>query len=127
MRAVVFWRRFAWNQVAESISNALGKTFSINSQPSLSGGSINQTFMISGDGQRYFVKANDSSTAEVMFKVEQLGLEELRSTGSIRIPNRSVPGVVGNKFLAYFLVKHFPVVVGLAVFLGADAIVKFRK
>jgi fructosamine-3-kinase len=106
MPVVVFWRRFVWNQVAESISNALGKTFSINSQRSLSGGSINQTFMISGDGQRYFVKANDDPTAEAMFKAEQLGLEELRSSRSLRIPEPICSGKVEDT--AFLVLEWLP-------------------
>ncbi|MBC7882594.1 MAG: fructosamine kinase family protein [Anaerolineae bacterium] len=106
MPAVAFWRRSVWNQVAEAIATSLGKTFTIASQRSLSGGSINQTFMISGDGQRYFVKANNDPIAEAMFKAEQLGLEELQSTKSIRIPQPICSGKVENT--AFLVLEWLP-------------------
>jgi fructosamine-3-kinase len=84
-----------WNEVAEKIGQAIGKKFEIIDRKSVSGGCINQTYLISNDRQdRYFIKLNQSSLA-AMFVAEAQGLLEMAATKTITVPMPICWGAVG--------------------------------
>ena len=58
----------------------------ILSMSHISGGSINGTFKIETDHKSYFIKVNNRSFATEMFEKEVLGLELLRQSTPLRIP-----------------------------------------
>ncbi len=68
------------------LENSTGKRHRIVSVRPLYGGDINDNFRVDTDGGKtYFIKINDRERAG-MFRLEAMALEELRHTGSFRIP-----------------------------------------
>jgi fructosamine-3-kinase len=85
-----------WLEIAGRISQATGKQFEITDRKSVSGGCINQAYVISNDLQdRYFIKLNQPSLAE-MFVAETKGLLEMAATVTIKVPMPICWGVVTN-------------------------------
>ena len=74
-----------WTQIAQHISQVTGDDFDIKNRRSVSGGCINQGYVISNGEEKYFVKINEASQVE-MFTAETLGLKQMRATETIRIP-----------------------------------------
>jgi fructosamine-3-kinase len=83
-----------WSAISESISAASGAQFKACSQRRLSGGCINQAYVIEGGGQKYFAKLNDASGLP-MFEAEAAGLIELGSAHAVRVPHPTCSGVAG--------------------------------
>lgn len=74
-----------WNEIAQKISQATGKSFYIQDQRSVGGGCISQAYTVTDGKDTYFVKFNSASEYE-MFEAEALGLKEMYETKTIRIP-----------------------------------------
>lgn len=74
-----------WQQIATSISDALGETFRIERHSSIGGGCINSAFRVDGKGRRFFVKLNDVDRLD-MFVAEAEGLAELAKAHAIKVP-----------------------------------------
>lgn len=74
-----------WTAIAQHISKVTEKQFFVNSHRSVSGGCINQGYAVTGDNCTYFVKVNASSQV-AMFEAEALGLQQMLSTATIRVP-----------------------------------------
>ncbi len=74
-----------WSTIADNISQATGKSFSVDNSQSIGGGCINEAFRISGNGQDYFVKLHSSAYLD-MFEAEAAGLQELASAQAIKVP-----------------------------------------
>jgi fructosamine-3-kinase len=74
-----------WTQIAEHISQATDTNFAIENRRSVSGGCINQGYALTGNGATYFVKINQASQVE-MFVAEALGLKQIQTTQTIRVP-----------------------------------------
>ncbi|MBK8162133.1 MAG: fructosamine kinase family protein [Gammaproteobacteria bacterium] len=91
------------NAVAQAISEAAGRAFSIRTQDSVSGGCINAAWRVSSGAQSYFVKLNEPDRAP-MFAAEFAGLEELRAANAVRVPAPVCLGVTPG---AAFLVLEF--------------------
>ncbi|PSF39586.1 hypothetical protein C7H19_01310 [Aphanothece hegewaldii CCALA 016] len=75
-----------WNQIAEQITEATGKSFQVEKTRSVSGGCINQGYAVSGGEQTYFVKINMAAQI-AMFEAEALGLQQIGATQTIRVPH----------------------------------------
>ncbi len=91
-----------WTQIAIQIAHVTGKPFCADVQQSVGGGCINATFMIADHhrAERYFVKYNAVQRVD-MFEAEYAGLQALRQTRTIRVPEPVCVGVAGGKaFLA---------------------------
>lgn len=73
------------NDVAESISRAIGRGFTPTAVEAVGGGCINRALVISDGGQRFFVKLNRPDTAD-MFAAEAEGLRALRAANTLRAP-----------------------------------------
>ncbi|MCK5640124.1 MAG: fructosamine kinase family protein [Gammaproteobacteria bacterium] len=89
--------------MAEQISTATGKLFTIENQRSVGGGSINAAYRIEGSGQVFFLKLHDSSMQD-MFSAEAEGLDELANTNAIRVPKPVCWGIVES---SSFLVMEY--------------------
>ena len=76
-----------WSKISAQISHATGSQFEIGDRQSLSGGCINQVYLISSsqDRDRYLLKLNRASLVE-MFVAEATGLSEIAATATIRVP-----------------------------------------
>ncbi|MGB0412882.1 MAG: fructosamine kinase family protein [Coraliomargarita sp.] len=82
--------------LSEQIGRATGQAFDLQSVRACSGGCINQTYILEGCSQKYFVKLNEISALD-MFKAEALALRELESTATIRVPNSITQGRCGEQ------------------------------
>jgi fructosamine-3-kinase len=74
-----------WTQIAEQVSKVTNTQFQVDNRRSVGGGSINQSYFISGSGNSYFVKLNQASQVD-MFESEALGLQAIQATNTIRVP-----------------------------------------
>ncbi|WAL60130.1 fructosamine kinase family protein [Thermocoleostomius sinensis] len=91
-----------WNQIADQISRATGKAFQVEQHRSVSGGSVNQAYALVGGAQSYFVKLNQASRVD-MFAAEALGLQQIFSSHTIRVPQPICWGIAGNS--AYLVLE----------------------
>lgn len=85
-----------WDEIAARIASAEGAPFGITENRSVGGGCINDARIVSGAGRRYFVKLNSAAHAE-MFAAEYEGLEEIRRTGTVRVPAPVCHGIAANR------------------------------
>jgi len=91
-----------WDKIAAHISETTGETFSIDNRHSVSGGCINQGYSISSSSRAYFAKINQASQI-AMFEAEALGLQQMRATQTIRVPEPICWGTEGNS--AYIVLE----------------------
>lgn len=91
-----------WNTLADSISEALGETYTVREQRSVGGGCINSAYRVSDGRRSLFVKLNEASSLD-MFEAEQAGLLALAQTESIRVPRPLTSGVAANQ--AYLVME----------------------
>jgi fructosamine-3-kinase len=89
------WYQLMWKQISQKISEATKKNFEISDRRSVSGGCINQGYKVSSQDRTYFVKLNQANQVE-MFSAEALGLEQMLSTKTIRVPKPLCWGVADN-------------------------------
>ncbi len=80
------------------------------------GGSINEAYRLQGEGRSFFVKLNRASRLE-MFEAEAEGLQTLRQSTALRVPEPLVWGVADAQ--AYLVMEYLPLNgTGSAVQLG---------
>ena len=91
-----------WDKIAGHISEITGETFSLDHRHSVSGGCINQGYSISSSSRAYFAKINQASQI-AMFEAEALGLQQMRATQTIRVPEPICWGTEGNS--AYIVLE----------------------
>jgi len=91
-----------WDKIAAHISETTGETFSLDNRHSISGGCINQGYYISSSSRAYFAKINQASQI-AMFQAEALGLQQMRATQTIRVPEPICWGTDGNS--AYIVLE----------------------
>ncbi len=96
---------FHWAALQQCL-HAQGETgFSADSVRSVAGGSINQAYVVEGDGRSYFVKLNAAGLGD-MFAAEAEGLRELAAARAIRVPRVIGWGeCVGH---AYLVLEYLP-------------------
>ncbi|NJL40723.1 MAG: fructosamine kinase family protein, partial [Leptolyngbyaceae cyanobacterium RM2_2_4] len=82
-----------WNHIAEQISQTTGETFQDPQRRPVGGGSVNQAYALTSGRQSYFVKINQA-TRIAMFEAEALGLKQIASTKTIRVPEPICWGTV---------------------------------
>ena len=79
--------------IAGIVREALGKDAAKGGVRSVSGGDINDAYLVAlEDGQRVFLKVNTPGNA-AFFSAEQAGLEALRKTDAIGVPEAITSGV----------------------------------
>ncbi|MBS0497902.1 MAG: fructosamine kinase family protein [Proteobacteria bacterium] len=74
-----------WPEIGIQISATTNRSFSVKEFDPIGGGCINQTYRISDGSQHFFVKLNAFGSLD-MFAAESAGLEEIRQSGTIRVP-----------------------------------------
>ncbi len=83
-----------WDNIAARISEVTGEKFSIDHRHSVSGGCINKGYAISSSSRTYFAKINEASQV-AMFEAEALGLQQMRETRTIQVPEPICWGTEG--------------------------------
>ncbi|MEG5067511.1 fructosamine kinase family protein [Microcoleus sp. B3-A4] len=91
-----------WDKIAARLAEVTGDKFSIDNRHSVSGGCINQGYSISSSSRAYFAKINQASQL-AMFEAEALGLQQMRATQTIRVPEPICWGTEGNS--AYIVLE----------------------
>jgi len=81
-----------WTAIAQNISKTVQRPFAIEQKRTVSGGCINQGYVVTGNGLTYFVKINQASQPE-MFIAESLGLQQMSATQTIRVPQTICWGI----------------------------------
>ena len=84
-----------WTEIDTHISRVTDEKFVSQQHLSISGGCINQGFAISDRQLTYFVKLNQASQVS-MFAAEMLGLQQMSTTATIRVPGPICWGTTGN-------------------------------
>lgn len=74
-----------WKCIVQDISLATNRSFQPTEFRSISGGCINQSYVLSDGQQQYFLKLNRPETAP-MFEAEAAGLREIATTQTITVP-----------------------------------------
>jgi fructosamine-3-kinase len=74
-----------WDDIARSISEAIGTPFVINERAAIGGGDINAAWRINDIQGTFFVKTNTPDRI-AMFEAEAAGLRELADADAIRVP-----------------------------------------
>jgi fructosamine-3-kinase len=91
-----------WTEIDAHISQITGSKFRSQKRRSLSGGCINQGYAVSNGEFIYFVKLNNVSQIS-MFEAEALGLLEMLTSHSIRVPKPLCSGTAGDS--AYLVLE----------------------
>lgn len=92
-----------WNAIEQAIRDATGEQLTITDRRTVGGGSINETWHLHGDNNSWFVKLNHASELS-MFEAEVRGLEEMRRTNAIRVPEPLVTGITDD--IAYLVIEY---------------------
>ena len=92
-----------WKSIVCNIEQVMGQAFSIKQQQSLSGGSINAAYLLSGDNAQYFVKTN-ATGKKAMFEAEAKGLHALSASKAIKVP---APICVGDDGSQSYIVLQY--------------------
>jgi fructosamine-3-kinase len=92
-----------WNEIAAHISQVSGQTFRVAESRRVSGGCINDSYVIGDGTRRYFVKLNQPNLVE-MFAAEAAGLESIDSTKTILVPQPVCYGVITSH--AYLVLNY---------------------
>ncbi len=96
----------SWSEINAAISHAIGASFTLQSAPlSISGGAINQCFLLEGSGQAFFVKLNQPNLVS-MFAAEYEGLLEIHRSLTIRTPEPLCFGATANN--SYLIMEYIP-------------------
>jgi len=96
-----------WNRIAEAVAHATGESFAVEEARPCGGGSINESFVLRGNGKKFFVKLNDRRHGD-MFDAEALGLGELAAAGALRVPRPLCTGIDGER--AFLVLEWLPLV-----------------
>jgi fructosamine-3-kinase len=102
-----------WREISAQITRATGEPFEIGDRQSLSGGCINQVYLISShhNRDRYLLKLNRAALIE-MFVAEATGLSEIAATATIRVPTPICWGTVGEH--SYLVMEYLDLVTSAA-------------
>lgn len=92
-----------WRQIAAEISRHTGRPFHPDPPRTLSGGCINDAFLLGDPAQRWFVKTNRAALLD-MFEAEAAGLNALAATATIHVPRALRTGVVDG--VAFIAIEH---------------------
>lgn len=90
-------------EIAARIAENTGVPFALTRYRSITGGCINQAALLEGNGQRYFLKLNQSAL-ESMFEAEVHGLEAMQASGSVRTPTPVCWGT--ERDVAYLVLEY---------------------
>ncbi len=89
--------------IEPAIRSASGNAFVLEAARPVSGGCINQAIVVVGSGQRYFVKLNSASAAD-LFAAEADGLAAIAATDTFRTPAVIATGTTDKQ--AFLVLEH---------------------
>jgi len=89
--------------INQAISNATGIAFSSLSQRSVSGGCINQSYLLADAQRSFFVKLNDAQRLAI-FEAEAAGLQQILASQTVRAPRPLCHGVADGQ--AYLVMEY---------------------
>lgn len=98
-----------WSKIEKTISTSIGLSFQLKNQTGIGGGSINQANRIDGvlgDENKtisFFIKFNHKNRLE-MFEAEAAGLEEIKKSQTIYVPQVICFGVEDNQ--SYLILEN---------------------
>lgn len=97
-----------WRAIAERLAATLGRSLDSPRPTPVGGGDINRAFRLDAGSERFFVKLNRAER-EAMFAAERKGLDALRASAKIRVPE---PYLVGRDGAHAFIVMEFIEIAG---------------
>jgi len=89
--------------ISKAISDATGIAFAPHAQQSVSGGCINQSYLLADEQRRFFVKLN-AATRLAMFEAEAAGLQQILASNTVRAPRPLCAGIADDQA---FLVMEY--------------------
>ncbi|MCH4821855.1 fructosamine kinase family protein [Gramella lutea] len=97
--------------IESNLSNVLHRIaeefeIELSNASTLTGGDINEVFLLEGKAGKFVVKLNDAEQYPGMFEAEKSGLEELRAPGVIDVPSPMKTGQVDS--YSYLILEHKP-------------------
>lgn len=95
-----------YQRLLSAISDQLGTVFQSESIRPESGGQINQSFSVHDGAVRYFIKTSSLANAAQMFAAEAAGLEDIRRSNSLRVPEVLATGEFEKG--GYLCLEHLP-------------------
>jgi len=94
-----------WQAISQQLSETLMFTFEIVEKTKVSGGDINECYMISDGEQRYFVKVNSREFLP-KFEVEAENIRIMRESNSVFVPELIFTG--NSKNNAFIVLNYLP-------------------
>lgn len=90
--------------LAEAIEDKFGKGVTVEKKTAVHGGDANDAYaLLLSDGSKAFLKANSLSNAD-FFRAEKEGIDAIRSTGTIRVPEIYAAGT--DNGYSFLLMEH---------------------
>ncbi len=83
-----------WSDIATQIADVLKQPFSPQTPQQISGGDINQAYLLEDNGQRLFIKLNQAHRLP-MFEAEYQALLEMKASNTLQVPTPLCCGVAG--------------------------------
>lgn len=81
-----------WSEISRQISAVLGEPFTASNPRPISGGDINQAYLLQDGSRRIFIKLNSASRRS-MFEAEYQALQVMQATDTLRVPTPYCTGV----------------------------------
>ncbi len=95
-----------WQEISDRISEVTETKFEIDRRTSISGGSINQAYLVADRKRSFFVKTNVAEKV-AMFEAESIALSQMHVTQTIRVPQPLCFGVCesGDSYIVIELIE----------------------
>lgn len=94
-----------WQAISQQLSDTLLFNFQITERTKVSGGDINDCYMISDGNERYFVKVNQREFLP-KFEIEAENLRLLRETSTVYVPELVLIGKT--KECSFIILNYLP-------------------
>ena len=94
------------NMLELNLQHKISPGLTITQYKPVYGGDINTSFKLETNKGEFFIKINDSTIYPGMFEKEARGLEELRRTNTVYVPQVILTGEVGQT--AYLVLEYVP-------------------
>ena len=91
------------NAISQAIADTTGAPFKPQTQRPISGGCINQSYLLADDKRSFFVKLNDAKRLP-MFEAEAAGLQQIIASKTVRAPQPLCHGLADDQA---FLVMEY--------------------
>ena len=91
------------NAISQAIADATGTPFKSKTQRAISGGCINQSYLLADDKRSFFVKLNSAKRLP-MFEAEAAGLQQILASKTVRAPQPLCHGLADEQA---FLVMEY--------------------